>query len=111
MGVLLLGLVCVGMLALGVRLLRLSQRSGAWPEYWLGLAFAIVGGSAWLIPLAATEGLAGETARAIALVAQAALSVAISLLALFTANVFHPTSAARWLAPLLVAANLAAWPR
>ena len=108
MGLVLIGLVSAGLAALGVRLLRLSRRTGAWPECWLGLAFAFAGGSAWLIPLAATDGFLADTARAIAFVAQAGLAVAISFLALFTATVFRPASAARWLAPLLVAANLMA---
>ncbi len=67
MGLVMVGLVNAGLAALGVRLLRLSRRTGARPELWLGLAFLSAGGSAWLIPLAATDGLPAATARSLAL--------------------------------------------
>ena len=112
MGLVMIGLVSAGLVALGVRLLRLSHRTGARPELWLGLAFLFAGGSAWLIPLAATDGLPTPTARSLAFIAQGGLAVAIAFLALFTGCVFRPDSssdsATRWLAPLLVAANVAA---
>jgi hypothetical protein len=108
MGLVMIGLVSAGLAALGVRLLRLSRRTGARPELWLGLAFLFAGGSAWLIPLAATDGLPTATARSLAFIAQGGLTVAIAFLALFTGCVFRPDSAARWLSPLLVAANVAA---
>jgi hypothetical protein len=106
MGLVLVGLVSAGMLGLGMRLLRIAHRTGAWPERWLGIAFAVAGSSAWLIPLAAGDGLAADAARAVAFVAQAGLTGAICFLALFTAAVFRPSSAARALAPLLIVANL-----
>lgn len=46
MGLVMVGLVSAGLAALGVRLLRLSRRTGARPELWLGLAFLFAGGSA-----------------------------------------------------------------
>jgi len=108
MRLVMIGLVSAGLAALGVRLLRLSRRTGARPELWLGLAFSFAGGSVWLIPLAATDGLPPATARSLAFIAQGGISVAIGFLALFTGCVFRPQSASRWFAPLLVAANGAA---
>lgn len=108
MGIALMGLVSAGLVALGVRLLRLSRRTQARPELWLALAFGFAGGFAWLVPLAARDGLGHETARAVAFTAQGGLTVAIAFLALFTGSVFRPAPPARWIAPLLVAMNLAA---
>jgi len=96
--------------SLGLRLLQSSLRTGARPELWLGLGFTCAGASAWLIPLAASEGMPEATARALAFAAQSGLSLAIALLVRFTWIVFRPASrVARWLAPALIAANLASF--
>jgi hypothetical protein len=110
MRLVLIGIVSLLLAALGVRLLRISRRGGGTPERWLGTAFLSAGASAWLVPLAAREGLPTETARLIAFGAQGGMSVAIACLVRFTWVVFRPgASPARWLAPALIAANLAAF--
>ena len=108
MRLLIIGLVSLGLAVLGARLLRQSHRSGARPEFWLGLAFAFAGASAWLLPLAATEGMRTSLARGLAFTAQGGMSIAIACLVVFTTSVFRAeSSAARWLAVALIAANAA----
>jgi hypothetical protein len=108
MRLLVIGLVSAGLAVLGTRLLRLSRRTGARPEFWLGLAFAFAGASAWLLPLAATEGIRTSLARGLAFAAQGGMSAAIACLVIFTWSVFRTDSAAaRWLAGVLIAANAA----
>jgi hypothetical protein len=110
MRLLFLGLVSLGLAALGVRLVRLSRRTGASPERWLGLAFLLAGASAWLLPLAASQELrlGAETARGIAFVAQGGMTGALVCLVLFTWQVFRAGSAmGRRFALALIAANVA----
>ena len=103
------GLVSLALLGLGGRLLRLARRTGKAPERWLGLAFACAGASAWLLPLAASEGLAAAHAQRIALAAQVGLTGAVALLAVFTWRAFRPDSRrAAALAALVIAANAGA---
>ncbi len=109
MGIALMALVSLALAALGARLLRLSRRSGLEPERWLGFAFSSAGASAWLLPLAASGSLAPETSRILALVAQVGLTGAVCAFAVFTWRVFRSDSpAARWLALVVVVANVAA---
>lgn len=104
---LIIGLVSAGLAALGVRLLRQSRRSGARPEFWLGLAFSFAGSSAWLIPLAAHDGVGSELARGLGFTAQAGMTATVSCLVIFTWKVFRADSSrARWLAGTLIALNL-----
>ncbi len=108
MRLVLMGVVSVLLVSLGVRLLRASRLAGAKPELLLGLGFVLAGVSAWLIPLAASEGMPEATAKGIAFAAQTGMSVAVALLSRFAWLVFRPDSvAARWLAFSLIAANLA----
>lgn len=109
MRLLILGLVSLGLAALGIRLLRLARGTRAQPERWLGLAFLLAGGSAWLLPLAASDGLPAHQARGIAFVAQAGMTATIACLVLFTWKVFRAASPlASWLAGALIAANVGA---
>ena len=109
MRLLVIGLVSVGLAMLGIRLLRLSRRTGALPEFWLGLAFAFAGPSAALLPLAATEGMATPLARGLAFTAQAGMTAAVACLVVFTWRVFRADSVlARWLFGTLIAANVIA---
>lgn len=104
-----IGLVSLALGLLGLRLLRLSRRTGEQPERWLGLAFVCTGASAWLLPLAASEGLAPDAARSIALTAQVGLTAAIVFLTVFAWRVFRAASrAARWLAIAVIGANVGA---
>lgn len=110
MRLLILGLVSLGLAVLGVRLLRLSRRTGAQPELWLGFAFLFAGASAWLLPLAASQELhlGVGPARALACLAQAGMTGSIACLVLFTWKVFRPDSVpGRRIAFALIAANLA----
>jgi len=100
-------LVCLALLALGGRLLRLARQTGKTPERWLGLAFACAGASVWLLPLAASGGLAAAQAQRIALAGQVGLTGAVSLLAVFTWRAFRPDSRrAAALAALVILANV-----
>ena len=94
MRLLILGLVSLGLAVLGVRLLRLSRRTGAPPERWLGLAFLCAGASAWLLPLAASQDLrlGMEFARGLAFLAQGGMTGALACLVLFTWKVFRADS-------------------
>jgi hypothetical protein len=104
-----ISLVSLALLVLGMRLVRLSRRSGKAPERWLGLAFACAGASAWLLPLAATEGLAHERARAIGLAAQVGMTGAVAFLVMFAWRVFRVGSRpAAGCALALIGANAAA---
>lgn len=109
MRLLILGLVSLAIAVLGIRLLRLSRRTGARPELWLGIAFLLAGASVWLLPFAASDGLPAHQARGIAFVAQAGMTATIACLVLFTWQVFRADSApGRWIAGGLIAANVGA---
>lgn len=110
MRLLILGLVSLGLGVLGARLLRLSRRTGAQPERWLGLAFLLAGASAWLLPLAASQDLrlGLDLARGFAFLAQGGMTGALVCLVFFTWRVFRGDSTAgRRVALALVVANLA----
>jgi len=104
--ILAIGMISLALAWLGVRLLRLARASGG-PERWLGLAFLCAGIAAFLLPLAALDGISPAAARGIALAAQGGFSLAIAALAAFAWRVFRADSqlAAR-LAIALVTANL-----
>jgi hypothetical protein len=104
-----IGLVSLALLLLGIRLLGLARRTGKPPERWLGFAFLCAGASAWLLPLAAFEGLAPERARALALAAQVGLTGTVGFLVAFAWRVFRPVSPwARCFALGLLGGNLVA---
>jgi hypothetical protein len=78
-------------LAVGIRLVALSRRSGQAPELWIGLSYLFAGFLACVATLAT-----GELARAgsplagpIGLVGTAALHAGVVCLALFVWSVFH----------------------
>ena len=87
------GLVALLVIALGVRLYRLSRRTGQTPEFWLGGFFGIVGLSIFLTPLGGQ--MNGSTlGRVLITAGQAATTLGLICLIRFNWQVFRPDSGA-----------------
>jgi hypothetical protein len=109
MRVLAIGLVSLALILLGFRLLRLARLTRASPERWLGLAFLCAGASAWMLPVAALEGIGPERARLFALSAQCGMTGATAFLVVFAWRVFRADSRVAGSAAIgLITANVAA---